>query len=250
MRGLWLAFLFACSLAHAEIGKVTKLIGAQDAYLIRAEKKIILTPDMSLDEGDELFSQGSVVLTEIFPASQMSLAKNSRVKLVLNQSKEENGVEENTAVIDFVTGMIRMQINKDKDLKVDQKISARDVVIGVRGTEFEVSETEADVDLDVVEGEVEVSSPYVQTFVPEIVKANEGFRFNRRAHQFSRRQFRLKFQNHPGFARREEIKARRLERRRLRRELRQGAPLRQTQGRAERILERRGERRSGRNSRR
>jgi hypothetical protein len=208
-------FLFPF-LVQAEIGKVTKLVGDNDAYLERNTQKMKLIVDLDLEEGDEIFSKNTVVVTQIYPASQISLAKNSHVKLTLNQSKEINGLEENTSLVEFVSGIFRMQVNKDDDLKVDQKISAKGVIFGVRGTEFEISDSSDEIDLDVIEGEVEVSSPDVQTFVPELVKANQGFRFNRREKKFSRRQFRLKFQNHPGFARREEMRSRRLERRRLR----------------------------------
>ncbi|MFP5387461.1 MAG: hypothetical protein ACLGHN_15390, partial [Bacteriovoracia bacterium] len=89
----------------------------------------------------------------------------------------------------------------------EQKVTADDVAFGVRGTEFEVAFTDdSEVDLDVVEGEVEVSSPHVHTFVPEIVKANEGFKFDRKRRKFVRRKFHLKMKDHPGFQKPSELR--------------------------------------------
>jgi hypothetical protein len=56
------------------------------------------------------------------------------------------------------------------------------------------------------EGEVEASSPYVQTFVPEIIKAGKGFRYNRKLRNFASRAFGPRFKNHPGFLSRQEVR--------------------------------------------
>ena len=175
---------------------------------------------MDLEEGDELFTQKSVVVALLYPTTQLSLSKNSQIKISQNLLEEKENLEKSSSVIDYIKGIIRAKVTKDKDLTIDQTIRAKDVAFAVRGTEFEVSQEGEDVDLDVIEGEVEVSSPHVQTFVPEIVKANEGFRFNRKKHSFSKRKFASRFAHHPGFAQAEEIRKRRQERREKKRQLR------------------------------
>lgn len=218
---VWFAsVLILSNVSFAEVGKITKILGSHDAYLLRGSEKVLLKLDLDLEEGDELFTENSVVAAFLYPTTQLSLSKNTQIKISQNLIDDEETVEKSSSVIDYIKGIIRAQVTKDKDLSIDQTIRAKDVAFAVRGTEFEVSQEGEDVDLDVIEGEVEVSSPYVQTFVPEIVKANEGFRFNRKQHSFSKRKFAPRFANHPGFVRAEEIRKRRQERREKKRQLR------------------------------
>ena len=203
---IWLMIVLSFATSFAQVGKITKMVGSDDAYLLRGQAKIAITQDANLELGDELFSNESVLVLHLYPTSQMSLAKNSQIRI--NQSLiEGDGEKEKTfSVISFIKGLVRLQVTKDSNLEIDQKIIADGVAFAVRGTEFEVSKEGDDFDLDVIEGEVEVSSPFVQTFVPEIVKANEGFRFNKKEKNFKRRKFKTKFKNHPGFVGREEIR--------------------------------------------
>jgi hypothetical protein len=193
--------------AWAEVGKITKVIGDQDSYLVRGTENIKLVPEASLELGDIIHSQNSYIVIHLYPATQMSLAKNSEIKISEHMIEENADVEKTTSVIDFIKGIVRLQVTKDANQEIDQKVQANGVSFGVRGTEFEVSlENNQDVDLDVFEGEVQASSPYIHSFVPEIVKANEGFRFERKKKAFSKRRFAPKFRNHPGFKEKNEIK--------------------------------------------
>ncbi len=204
---LFLTILFSTT-AFGQAGKVTKVLGDQDAYLTRGSETLKLTPEMNLELNDVLHSVNSYVVIHIFPGTQMSLAKNSEVKISESLIEENNEIEKATSVIDFIKGIIRLQVTKDTNQELEQKVKANNVAFGVRGTEFEVSQEEnQDIDLDVFEGEVEVTSPDVHTFVPEIVKANEGFRFERKKKAFSKRRFAPKFRNHPGFMERKELKS-------------------------------------------
>lgn len=204
---LWLiSFALLITTSFAEVGKITKMAGSGDAYILRNQAKIAVTQDANLEQGDELFTQDSVLVVYLYPTTQISLAKNTQIKITENLIEGDGDKEKSFSVIDFIKGIIRLQVTKDENLEIEQKVVADGVAFAVRGTEFEVSKEGEDFDLDVVEGEVEVSSPFVQTFVPEIVKANEGFRFNKKKRNFERRKFGVKFKNHPAFARREEIK--------------------------------------------
>lgn len=193
--------LFVLNTGWAEVGKVLKLVGVNDAYLMRDQSRILLTPEMLLELGDELFSQNTHAVIHIFPGTQISLSKNTRIKLTEHLIEEnEETVSKSSSIIDFIGGIIRATVTREGGEEVNQKVQAEGVAFGIRGTEFEISqEGTEDVDLDVFEGSVEVTSPDVHTFVPEIVKANEGFKFNRKQRKFSRRKFAPKFKNHPGF---------------------------------------------------
>lgn len=204
----WAVFvscIFA-TLVNAEVGKISRILGSNDTYILRQNEKIAGIVDASLEEGDEIVSQDSVVQIYLYPSTQLSLSKNTHIRITQNLIEESNEKDKAYSIIDYIKGLVRLQVTKAANQEIEQKVQANGVAFAVRGTEFEVSQDGEDVDLDVIEGEVEVSSPYVQTFVPEIVKANEGFKFNKRARQFERRKFRMKFKDYPRFASREEIR--------------------------------------------
>jgi hypothetical protein len=202
---LLLAFF---SISYAQVGKMIKVVGGQEAYLLRGSEKLLLKEDLDLEEGDEIFSETSYLVFLIHPSTQLSLSKNTSIKIVQAKFEKEEKVSTLTSSIELLKGLLRVQVIKDSDLQVDQKIISQNVAFAVRGTEFEVSLDEENIDLDVVEGEVEVSSPDIQTFVPEIVKANEGFRFLRKKPKFLRRAFKLRFKDHPAFLSRKVLKDR------------------------------------------
>lgn len=207
MKFILLLSLFLINSAFAEVGKISKVLGDQDSYLVRGSENIKLAPEINLELGDVIHSQNSYIVIHLYPATQMSLAKNSEIKISEHMIEESGDLEKTTSVIDFIKGIVRLQVTKDSNQEIDQKVQADGVAFGVRGTEFEVSlEDNQDVDLDVFEGEVQASSPDVHTFVPEIIKANEGFRYEKRKKAFSKRRFAPKFRNHPGFKDKKEIK--------------------------------------------
>lgn len=208
MRLLVILSFFILNTSLAEVGKVLKVVGSTDAYLVREQSKIPLTAELFLELGDEIFSQNSMPVIHLFPGTQLSLAKNTQIKLTEHMIEENaEAVKKSSSVIDFIRGILRASITREEGEEVDQKFQAKGVAFGVRGTEFEVSqEGDDEVDLDVFEGSVEVTSPDVQTFVPEIVKANEGFKFNRKNRTFGRRKFSPKFKNHPGFENKKQLR--------------------------------------------
>jgi hypothetical protein len=163
--------------AFAEVGRVIKLCDAHDAYINRAKNKIVLSPGLKLEPGDEVLTKNSRLVFYVHPGFQISMNKNSQILIKSN------------SVLDFKQGMIRIQGQPEGAEKLEQTINAPDVSFTVSGTEFEVAIESRKVNLDVVTGSVEVRSPHVHTFVPEIVKANEGFTFNRIKKNFSRRKF-------------------------------------------------------------
>jgi len=199
--------MFLITFAHAQVGEIVSVRGGSDAYLSRNGEKNILSKGLSLEVGDTLRTENSHVVLILFPKIQMSLVKGTEFTIT-SHIVDDAGEGQNTeSLIDLIKGLIRIQVNRDKNEKIEQKVNARDVSFAVRGTEYEVSSSEELAELDVFEGEVEVTSPHVQTFVPEIVKPKQGFRYERKDRQFVRRA--LKERNKDAhFLRREEIRER------------------------------------------
>ena len=203
---VWLfSFLFFISSSMAEIGKISKILGGTNAYIMRKSEKLKLNQDTSLEQGDQLHTLDSVVLIHLYPSTQIGLSKNTQLNFSESLVQEFTNKEKAFSIIDFIKGMVRIQVTKDPEIEIDQKIRANGVSFAIRGTEFEISDLDGEIDLDVIEGQVEVSSPYVQTFVPEMVNPNEGFSFNKKEKKFRRRKFLMKFKSHPGFTDRREI---------------------------------------------
>ena len=161
MRLFFFLSFFILNNSLAEVGKVLKVTGNTGAYLIRESSKITLTPELLLKLGDEIFTQNSIPVIHLYPGTQLSLAFNSQIKLTEHMIEENaETVKKSTSVIELIRGILRASITREEGEEVDQKIQAKGVSFGVRGTEFEVSqEGDDEVDLDVFEGSVEVSSP-------------------------------------------------------------------------------------------
>lgn len=172
MRYWCLMMLILMGVSWADIGRITKLEGKTDAYIFRGNSKFAVSKDLKLKARDEIFSHETQMVIDLYPGHKVILAKNSQIKITGKDT------------IDFIKGRIQVQVTKEL------KVQGDGVAFNAKEAVFEVSQTEnKDLDLDVVSGEVEVTSPYVHTFVPEIVKGQEGFRFTTAEPGFARRKF-------------------------------------------------------------
>lgn len=177
MRYWVLVMLMMINSAWAQVGQVTELIGTKDAYIMRESSKVMLTKELKLDNGDEIFSENAELLIRLTSGTQLNMGKNTQLKL----SKE---------MIDLLKGIIRLKAVKAS------KVQANGVAFEAQASDFEVSWFDNNsIDLDVYKGEVTVSSPHVHTFVPEIVKSKEGFTYNPLSPSFNRRSFAPKLKN-------------------------------------------------------
>ncbi len=201
------AFIVLISLAHAEVGEIISLRGGTDSYLLRNGSKTSITEGVKLEVGDSIHSGKGHVSLLLYPKIQMGLSTDTELRITAHMVSEANNKVKTDSLIDMIKGLVRIQVTRDQNEEVQQKVDARGVSFAVRGTEYEVSSTEDDAELDVFEGEVEVSSPHVQTFVPEIVKPKEGFRYSRKARQFSRRAFKERNKD-ARFLKKEEMRSR------------------------------------------
>lgn len=193
------------SFSFAQVGEILSLKGNQDAFLTRGSEKIMLSTGTLLEVGDQIHTEHSHVVLVLYPKIQMSVAVGSQLNISSHLVEEAGATEKTESVVGLVRGLIRIQVTRDENEEVQQKVEANGVAFAVRGTEYEVSSNDDDAELDVMEGEVEVSSPYVQTFVPEIVKPNEGFKFERKARKFNRRAMRQRLKE-SHFLERQEIR--------------------------------------------
>lgn len=188
----------------AESGKVLKTVGA-DTLIKRKGVESVLQMDHILEQGDEIITGKGSALLLLYPATQISLSPDTHITISEHSIDQMEVKERAVSVIGFLKGFIKVLVSKDSDQEVDQRYDAKDVSFGVRGTEFELSENDEGVDLDVSEGVIEVSSPHVQSFVPEIVKANEGLQFSKKRKNFLRRKFAPKFKDRSLFKDKKEL---------------------------------------------
>jgi len=189
---LTLLILFS-TLAYADAGYVIKKIGQKEGHLLRQGEKRSLEVRQVLKMGDEIFSQESMVLIYLEPNLQISLSKNSHIKL-------------NRSLINLMKGLVRVRVEKVIDKENDFKLQTRDVVVAISEAEFEIMIAESkNVELDVFNGEVVVSSPHVHSFVPEVVKSREGLTFYFVKKAFLRRKIESRFKNYPKFLNRSEL---------------------------------------------
>ena len=131
---IFLSF-FILNTSLAEVGKVLKVVGSTDAYLVRDQNKISLTVDQILELGDEIFSENSMPVIHLYPGTQLSLDKNTQIKLTEHMIEENaEAVKKSSSVIDFIRGILRASITREEGEEVDQKFQARGVAFGVRGT--------------------------------------------------------------------------------------------------------------------
>lgn len=188
----------------ADSGKVLKTVGS-DTFIKRNGIESVLEADKILEQGDEIITGKGSALLLLYPATQISLSPDTHIKISEHTIDQLEVKERAVSVIGFLKGFIKVMVTKDPDQEIDQRYDAKDVSLGVRGTEFELSESSEGVELDVSEGVIEVSSPHVQSFVPEIVKANEGLQFSRKRKNFVRRKFAPKFRDRSIFKDRKEL---------------------------------------------
>lgn len=133
---------------------------------------IPINPLMAEVKMREKISQNEPVTFKLESGQSITLAPHSQIKISDKDS------------VDFVQGRILVETTQAF------KVQTEGVAFTTEKGSFEVSQTPTkDIDLDVISGEVEVSSPHVHTFVPEIVKASEGFRYSTAQPGFARRPF-------------------------------------------------------------
>lgn len=135
-----------------------------------------------IQAGDELRSQEELSLS-LPPASELALGKNSSLKVVQHVILEKEKEVINTE-LKLSQGSLRVKTFPDKEMDIDQKIVTDDVSIRSSVGDFETVIKDDSVEVKVYQGQIQVSSPYVQSFVPEIVNEGETLIFSKHEKKF------------------------------------------------------------------
>lgn len=186
--GLWiLSFVLMVSTASASVGKVLKTADNSGAYIIRNKNKIDLKSDLALETGDQVVSGTTNLVLQLYPETQIALTKQT--ELIIDQADLEisKSNDRGFAVVKLQKGLVKVLIPAGKRQELEQRWETEGMTGAVRQGEFELSVEESkNVKLEVMKGQVDVSSPFIQSFVPEIVKSNEGLTFVMKDKAFSR----------------------------------------------------------------
>ncbi len=198
---LWL--ILSTALAQDPVGEISE--ASSSVQVQRAGETLTLQSGDDLEAGDIIESSDAQVV--IYPDHQVNLAGKIEIKEAL-EDKTELALEK---------GKVHVKVEK-QTRPLTFRVVTPMAAFGVRGTEFEVEETDEGSDLQVVEGEVEAQDKQGQI---QRVRPREAIRLMKRG-GFQKREFRELKQRFK-FKQKEEIKERRIKRREKRvQELRSG----------------------------
>lgn len=159
MLKLILIFILSCTLQAIafegdEVGEVQRITGDQ-VFLARNGVQSDLKTGDSLVVGDKISTGKGVAQLLINPTTQINVAQNSQIEISEQMIEERDNGTHVTSVIKLLQGHLRLLVEK-LGTTVDQRVEASGAAFAVRGTEFELLDTDDGVDLQVFEGEVEV----------------------------------------------------------------------------------------------
>lgn len=196
MRFLLLTIFFM-TFARAEVGKILVLGKNSDAYVLRGKMKISLSKDTKIESNDLIITLKSPALVFMNPNIQVSVAPFSILEV-----KDSN--KKDAPFLNLSKGMLRAKVFKGPLKNISLEVASSGVSLKTILGEFEVFlEEKRYVNVNVFTGEVEASSPHLHTFVPEIIKAQKGFRYNIAPPSFSEAPFKplflkyIQFENMP-----------------------------------------------------
>ena len=206
--GLWiLCFIMTVTTAFAEVGKVAKLTGDNSAYLIRNKSKVEIKTNTMIEVGDEIMSGNSTLVVHLYPETQISLGKQTHLTLEQADLAVTKNQAKSFAVLKLSKGMIRAILPGVKNQEIEQRYETEGMTGVLSQGEFEMSlEESKNVNLEVLSSQVAISSPFIQSFVPEIVKAKEGLTFSWKEKAYVRRKPTPRFTDHAGFVNAKTIK--------------------------------------------
>lgn len=159
--------------AFAEVGVV---LNTSDSVIKRNEKSFIAAKNFHLQEGDEIISGKNESRLKIKPATIIEVKQYSKIKILSHSTIQLNA------------GSISVTVNSE--MKVKRKIVTDDVEMLTENAIYGISFSDGDTELHVISGEVEMKSPFVQTFVPEIIKKNEARKYLKKKQIFQKIPFR------------------------------------------------------------
>lgn len=154
MKVVCIVMLSIPALLRAEVGVVTRVVGP-DAKIIREGSSLPVFQNTQLEEGDRIETNNSVVLLQVYPSTQINLSENSVFVIEEHDVEFEGNNETSDIIMGFLKGKLKILVKKLRDEDVtSQTLKTNMVSLAVRGTEFEVEESDEGTNVDVIEGSV------------------------------------------------------------------------------------------------
>lgn len=199
--GLWiLCLMMTLSTAFADIGKVLKVADKSEAHIVRNKSKIELKSDTKIEVGDLIVAGNSNLLLHLYPETQIVLTKSSELLVEQSDLEVTKKNEKAFAVLKLQKGSLKAHSPSRKNQEIEQRWETEGASAAGAQGEFELALLDSkNVDIDVFQGQLAVSSPFIQSFVPENVQAKEGLTFVAKDKAFSRRSATAKLGNEPAF---------------------------------------------------
>lgn len=138
--------------------------------------------------GDKISSQESEIKATLNHGVEIILGKNSNAQVAHFQVTKANGQDNVFIDLDLKKGAIESKVKALNNEVIEYKILTEGAAVTAADGDFKVSLAEdKDVEVTVTRGQVLVSSPFIQSFVPEVVKENETLYFDMQENVFSRK---------------------------------------------------------------
>ena len=171
--------LFTMNAAIAGNVKVLKLKG-RDSYILRGSEKLPLKSKSEINSGDEIHVGKTNLVIEIGQGAELNLGRKAILRV--------QEVSDTSSTTELRSGMVKVKVTPNKKQEVDHKMQAGQVFLTARDAEYEVALAKTnDVDAKVFKGQIEASSPLIQSFVPEYIKAKEAIHFSLKEKKFVRK---------------------------------------------------------------
>jgi hypothetical protein len=178
MKFLILTFLLSQA-SFADLGQITKNSGSTNGFILRGSKKLPLLKGASLENNDRISTLQSTVMLYLEPSTQILVPENAEIIIV----KKDNL----SSMVTLLKGHIRLKVIPLAKVEVGQSLEIGSVVASSQNADFQGALKGEDSEFDVRTGLIQLSSPLVQSFVPENLKAKEGVLFAKGQKKFVRR---------------------------------------------------------------
>lgn len=173
---MMILLIFLSQFLYSEVGIVNRVIG-EDAVIVRENGNQIISEGTLLEEGDEIQTNNSTILFQIYPATQVTLSKESYFLVDEHDFEISENKENSKLIVTFLKGKLKILVDKlSESDTTEQIINTKSASFAVRGTEFEILEDDEGTSIDVNEGKVEARTELerIDLFKEESVRVQRG----------------------------------------------------------------------------
>lgn len=187
---LCFALLLSTISGFAGVGKVMSVSKGGEAHAYKGLTKTKLIQNLQLEVGDEVSSGKSTVIIAFDSGLKVALPQGSRFKI---HKENKTGKEKSSLILELLQGSLRTQLaSKTKNVSQNEILIGNVQFLFASG-DFEIISEKTKIEMNVNKGEVEVRSPDIHTLVPEIIKSQKGFLFDRKMKSFGANKYSPKF---------------------------------------------------------